>query len=107
MQRDDVLALSRRKGWSETCAQGYADGEACRNRGERPQPAAIYGVGQYSLGFRAGFFGIPLIDSIEAHPYLPGVVGPLQPSWTGPERRKKTVELSTAVLARRQAGSKS
>ena len=100
MGRADVLALASRKGCTETCAQGFLDGERYRNRGERPPGHALFGIGQYSLGFRAGYLGVPLADS--AAPYVEPLRA-VQPE--AAEKRRSTVSSTTALPpARRRRG---
>jgi hypothetical protein len=94
MGRADVLALASRKGCTETCAQGFLDGERYRNRGERPPGHALFGIGQYCLGFRAGYLGVPLAGSAE--PYVDALAA-VQPAQDVGEKRRTTVSTTTAV----------
>jgi len=49
--------LARTYGWSITYADGFADGEAYRSRGQKPPAYLLWGFDEYALGFQAGFRG--------------------------------------------------
>ena len=99
MGRADVLALASRKGCTETCAQGFLDGERYRNRGERPPGHALFGIGEYCLGFRAGYLGVALAGSAE--PYVEALMT-LAPAHDHGENLHTTVGSTTAVPAARR-----
>jgi hypothetical protein len=48
--------LAEQNGWSLDHARGFVDGETCRRLGKTPARAAVIGIDEYSLGFRAGYF---------------------------------------------------
>ena len=55
--------LADQNGWSLAYAQGFVDGQAARRLGEALMVHVRVGIDQYSLGFRAGYFERPNIDS--------------------------------------------
>ena len=55
-QWKDDLELSAKRNLSNSHAQGYKDGEACRQRGDTPSAYVRVGIDDYCAGFRAGYF---------------------------------------------------
>jgi len=55
--------LAEQNGWSLAFAQGNVDGELHRRLGTPLAPHARVGIDQYSLGFRAGYFGRQNVDA--------------------------------------------
>jgi hypothetical protein len=101
MAQADAQALATRKGWSEACAEGYIDGQRYRDRGERPPGRALFGIGEYSLGFRAGYLGVPLMDCAEL--YRQPDPSPAAPR-TGADRRHPAVATPTGLPHDRRSG---
>lgn len=48
--------LARTHGWSIMYADGYADGEAYRFRGQCPPAYLLWGFDEYAQGFQAGYY---------------------------------------------------
>jgi len=55
--------LAEQNGWSLPYAQGNVDGETHRRLGKTLALHARVGIDQYSLGFRAGYFGPRNVDA--------------------------------------------
>ena len=55
--REKSRVLSERFGWPQESAEGYVDGEGFRKRRKDPPEHLLVGIDDYSLGFRAGYFG--------------------------------------------------
>jgi hypothetical protein len=53
---EKVQLLSKHNGWSLSEAQGYIEGEACRQRGAAPSAYGGIGMDGYGRGFRAGYY---------------------------------------------------
>ena len=49
--------LAWKHGWTITYADGFADGEAYRSRGQQPPAYLLWGFDEYAQGFQAGFHG--------------------------------------------------
>jgi hypothetical protein len=54
--------LAEHLGWPLESAEGYVDGEGFRRRRRDPPENFLVGIDDYSLGFRAGFYGRPLSE---------------------------------------------
>jgi hypothetical protein len=54
---DRAAQLAEQNGWSLLFAQGHIDGEASHRLSKALAVRARVGIDQYSLGFRAGYFG--------------------------------------------------
>jgi hypothetical protein len=54
---EKIKVLAEKNGWSQTQAKGFVDGEASRRRGTAPSKYAQVGIDEYSLAFRAGYYG--------------------------------------------------
>ena len=59
VSKEHIKALMEANGWSIERAEGYADGETHRSRGENPSAYAQIGMDEYCQGFRAGFYERP------------------------------------------------
>lgn len=55
--RLNFAELAWKHGWTITYADGFADGEAYRARGQQPPAYLLWGFDEYALGFQAGFHG--------------------------------------------------
>ena len=56
---EKARSLAERNGWSVAHAEGYIDGEQCRQSGQAPSRYVLVGFDDYSLGYRAGYFDRP------------------------------------------------
>ena len=54
---EKIKVLAEKNGWSLAQAKGFVDGEASRRRGAAPSKHAQVGIDEYSLAFRAGYYG--------------------------------------------------
>jgi hypothetical protein len=63
ISKEHIRALMEANGWSIERAEGYADGETHRGRGEKPSAYAQIGIDEYCQGFRAGFYERPSYPS--------------------------------------------
>lgn len=54
--KEKVKELAEQKGWSVTHAEGYIDGQYCREAGLPLSKSNMIGIDDYCLGFRAGYF---------------------------------------------------
>ena len=59
--RRKAQALAEHFGCPLESAEGYVDGEGFRRRRRDPPQNFLVGIDEYSLGFRAGFYGRPLV----------------------------------------------
>lgn len=59
ISREQIKALMEENGWSIERAEGYADGENYRRRGDKPSAYAQIGIDEYCQGFRAGYYERP------------------------------------------------
>jgi len=57
LSREKFKVLAERNGWSLAYAEGYVDGEFVRRRGHPMGPYPLVGIDEYSLGFRAAYYG--------------------------------------------------
>ena len=58
--REKSRVLAERFGWPLESAEGYVDGESYRRRRKNPPKYHhLVGIDDYSLGFRAGYYGRP------------------------------------------------
>ena len=57
--REKSKVLAERFGWPLESAEGYVDGESCRRRRKDPPEHLLVGIDDYSVGFRAGYYGRP------------------------------------------------
>ena len=55
--REKSKVLAERFGWPIESAEGYVDGEGFRKRRTDPPKRFLVGIDDYSLGFRAGYYG--------------------------------------------------
>ena len=55
--REKSRVLAERFGWPQESAEGYVDGEGFRRRRKDPPQYFLVGIDDYSLGFRAGYYG--------------------------------------------------
>ena len=62
-------ALAEENGWSLEFANGYIKGEFSRRASDKLSSYFMVGLDDYSLGFRAGYFGrqTPPSTRLEAH----------------------------------------
>ena len=51
-----IKVLAEKNGWPLLRAEGYLDGEFFRRRGMAPSKYGQIGIGEYCLGFRAGYY---------------------------------------------------
>ena len=70
LSEEKIRIVAERNGWSRTLAKGYVDGQSLRRRGETPSRYVQVGFDEYSLGFRAGFYGRQLRDAHRDEPRL-------------------------------------
>lgn len=66
--RLSFVELARKYGWSITYADGYADGEAYRARGQKPPAYRLWGFDEYSRGFQAGYRGELAAPALDVRP---------------------------------------
>lgn len=59
ISKEHIKTLMEANGWSIERAEGYADGETYRTRGEKPSAYAQIGIDEYCQGFRAGYYERP------------------------------------------------
>ncbi|MBC8006796.1 MAG: hypothetical protein H7X76_01975 [Prolixibacteraceae bacterium] len=74
MNNDTFRLHAQQNDWSIARVQGFAAGEATRQRGNPPSRYAMIGIDDYSLGFRAGYFerpGPPVTGAIKPQGLLP------------------------------------
>jgi len=57
--KQKAVALAEHFGWPLESAAGYVDGEGFRRRRKDPPGRFLVGIDDYSLGFRAGYYGRP------------------------------------------------
>jgi hypothetical protein len=55
--KEKSKVLAERFGWPVESAEGYVDGESFRKRRKDPPDHLLVGIDDYSIGFRAGYFG--------------------------------------------------
>ena len=54
--REKIKVVADKNVWSLEHARGFVDGETARRRGKAPTRLTLVGIGEYCLGFRAGYF---------------------------------------------------
>jgi len=57
LSKEKSKVLAERNGWSLARAEGYVDGEISRRRRTMPSTYVKVGIDDYSLGFRASYYG--------------------------------------------------
>jgi len=60
---EKIKALAERNGWSVQQARGYVEGQVSQRRGTPPSQYAQVGIDEYSLAFRAGYYGREIAGS--------------------------------------------
>lgn len=68
--------LVEQNGWSTAYADAYLEGEYHRRRGKPLGAYVMVGIDEYSLGFRAGYFGRRSLGANQAHTASPRELQP-------------------------------